>query len=212
MTLRSLAIIAALACAASAARAAPPATGRLDFAVIRGDEQIGRHEMLFRHEGDALSVDVRTRVAVKVLFVTAYRFEHDGQELWRDGRLVRLDTKTDDDGAKHELHAKADGAGLEVSADGRKETLDPGILPASLWNEGVVRAGKLLNTLDGRVMAVRVEDLGPETVSVHAKPVAARHYRISGELERDVWYDADSVLVQVRFHGKDGSEIVYQLL
>ena len=211
MILRALALAAMLAFVASAVRAAPPADGRLDFAVIRGDEQIGGHEMLFRQEGDALSVDVRTRIAVKVLFVTAYRFEHDGQELWRGGRLVRLDSKTDDDGTKHELHAQAGAAGLEVSADGRHETVDAGILPASLWNEGVLRAGKLLNTLDGRAMAVTVEDLGAETVSVRGKPVAARHYRISGELERDVWYDANSVLAQVRFHGKDGSEILYAL-
>jgi hypothetical protein len=50
--------------------------------VLREGEEIGRHELLFRRQGDKLAVDVRTRVAVKVLFVTAYRFEHDGQEFW----------------------------------------------------------------------------------------------------------------------------------
>lgn len=194
-----------------AAAAAPPADGRLEFAVIRGGDEIGRHEMLFRREGDELEVAIRTRVAVKVLFVTAYRFEHDGREAWRGGRLVRLDSTTDDDGSRHVLHVEANGRGLKVSGDGREREVDGAIVPASLWNEGVLRGDPLLNTLDGRSMAVKVEDLGPATVRARGRDVAARRYRLTGELERELWYDADSVLVQVRFAGKDGSEVRYEL-
>lgn len=211
MAFRSLTLLAALCCLAVAARAGAPPNGRLDFTVLRGDDEIGRHEMLFRREGDELSVDVRTRIAVKVLFVTAYRFEHDGQELWRGGRLVRLDSTTNDDGTRHALHAEATGAGLRVSGDGRDSDVDGTIVPASLWNEGVLRGGSILNTLDGRAMAVTVQDLGPETVNVRGRPVEARHYRVAGELERDLWFDSNSVLVQVRFPGRDGSVIRYEL-
>lgn len=196
---------------AGAAHAAAPRDGKLDFAVLRDGEPIGSHEMSFRRDGDALAVDVRTRVAVKVLFVTAYRFEHDGRELWRDGRLVRLDSVTDDDGTKHSLHVEANGRGLQVVGDGQTAEIDAAMLPASLWHEGVVRSGALLNTLDGRTMAVRVEDLGQETVTARGRAVPARHYRITGDLERELWYDADAVLVRVRFKGKDGSDILYEL-
>ena len=195
----------------AAAEAAAPPDGRLDFAVIRGGDEIGRHEMLFRRDGDALQVDVRTRIAVKVLFVTAYRFEHDGRETWRSGRLVRLVSSTDDDGAKHRLNVEANGGGLKVVGDGQEREVDGAIVPASLWNEGVLRGGPLLNTLDGRSMAVSVEDLGAETVEARGRRIPARHYRLAGELERDLWYDATSVLVRVRFNGKDGSEVLYEL-
>jgi hypothetical protein len=30
---------------------------------------------------------------------------------------------------------------------------------------------------------------------------------MTGELERELWFDANSTLVRVRFHGRDGSDI-----
>jgi hypothetical protein len=48
-------------------------------------------------------------------------------------------------------------------------------------------------------------------VTARGRSVEARHYQLSGELERELWYDAAGVLVQVRFKGKDGSDIRYEL-
>jgi hypothetical protein len=39
--------------------------------------------------------------------------------------------------------------------------------------------------------------------------VAARHYAVTGELQRDVWYGPDWQIVQVLFPAKDGSEIAF---
>ena len=41
------------------------------------------------------------------------------------------------------------------------------------------------------------------------RAVNARHYSLTGELEREVWYDESRVLVRVRFEGSDGSENLY---
>lgn len=193
----------------SAARAAPPPGGVLDFTVLRNGSEVGRHEMLFRNEADGLKIDIRTNVAVKVAFITAYRFEHEGHEVWQGGRLARLWSKTNDDGTKHVLDVTAGGDGLVVMADGKEPEKSQTSIPASLWNERLVQQRNILNTLDGTRMSIQVADLGTEAVVVKGVPVPARHYAVTGDLQRELWYDAQNVLVKVRFKAKDGSDIEY---
>jgi len=44
------------------------------------------------------------------------------------------------------------------------------------------------------------------------KDVMARHYAISGDLQRELWYDAGGRLVKVRFAASDGTDIQYVLM
>lgn len=191
------------------AAAAPPPGGVLDFTVLRNGSEVGRHEMLFRTDADGLKIDIRTNVAVKVAFITAYRFEHEGHEVWQAGRLARLWSKTNDDGTKHVLDVTAGGESLVVMADGKEAQKLSASIPASLWNERIVQQKDILNTLDGTRMAIKVADLGTEAVAVKNTVVPARHYVITGDLQRELWYDAQNVLVKVRFKAKDGSDIEY---
>jgi hypothetical protein len=191
------------------AAAAPPPGGVLDFTVLRNGSEVGRHEMLFRTDADGLKIDIRTNVAVKVAFITAYRFEHEGHEVWQGGRLARLWSKTNDDGTKHVLDVTAGGESLVVMADGKEAQKLSASIPASLWNERIVQQKDILNTLDGTRMAIQVADLGTEAVTVKNAVVPARHYAITGDLQRELWYDAQNVLVKVRFKAKDGSDIEY---
>lgn len=202
------AILALLPLAAPASAAVPP-NGRLSFAVFRDGSQVGEHQLTFRKQNGNLAVDISTKIAVKVAFITAYRFEHEGHEVWHGDRLVRLWSKTNDDGTHHVLDAEAANAGLEIHADGHDADAPATIIPASLWNEGILQGGRILNTLDGSRMAIQVADLGPDAVFVKGSKETAHHYAITGDLQRELWYDSNHVLVRVRFKAKDGSTIEY---
>jgi hypothetical protein len=205
----TLSVIATgIGCAAGAMAAIPPG-GHLRFAVFRDGSKIGEHELTFHDEGGNTQVDINTKVAVKIAFVTAYRFEHEGHEVWHGDRLIRLWSKTNDDGTKHVLDAETDASGLEIHADGHDGSAPNSIVPASLWNDRILQGGTILNTLDGTRMAVRVADLGPDPVFVGGRKEMASHYAITGDLQREVWYDSAHVLVKIRFKGKDGSTIEY---
>lgn len=195
----------------SAVLAASPESGQLVFDVMRKGDLIGSHKMLFTRADGDLKIDIKTDIKVKILFATVYRFEHDGHEVWRDGRLQSMQSKTNDDGTPHEMSMIAKGTELQVTGDGVETMANAEIIPASLWHEGILKGGKILNTLDGRQMAIAVEDMGEETIKTGNNSVAARHYVISGELERDLWYNSDQILVQIAFEGDDGSDILYQL-
>lgn len=192
-----------------AAHAAAPAT--LDFTILRNGDEVGRHTVKFQNNADGLKVTVDTAVVVTVFSIPVYRFEHHGEELWRNAALAALSSNTNDDGTHHRLNVAADPSGLAVTGDDKPSRLSLSTLPASLWNAATVRQAALMNTLDGHVMTVSVKDLGEDTVAVHGQPRAAHHYTLSGDLSRELWYDADGTLVQVRFKAKDDSDLRYVL-
>ena len=210
-TVRSLAFAGALVAALSAppSEAATPAS--LAFTVLRNGEPIGSHTYTFEKDHGALKVTVDTSVAVKVVMIPVYRFEHHDEEVWRDDRLTELASKTNDDGTRHHLNVAADASGLEVDGDEKPSRLPAAMLPASLWNPDTVRQGALMNTLDGHPMTIHVADAGEETVDVHGHPTPAHHYVLTGDLARELWYDAAGTLVQVRFKAKDDSDLRYVL-
>jgi hypothetical protein len=182
--------------AGSAGAETAPSSGVVVFDVMREGSDIGDHRYTFRDDGEALSVQVETDVAVKLplIGVAVFRFEHDSHETWRDGRLATLTSTTNDDGEAHQVNlANADG------------------FPASLWNDGILEQTMLLNTVDGRSMATSVVHVGPETIQAKGQAVPAHHYRLLGDLERDLWYDASGMLVKVAFTADDGSHIEYTL-
>lgn len=194
MRLFGLAVGLVVAFAAPVSALSIPSNGSLSFDVVRKGKDIGDHTYRFSGGKGAFTVQVATDIVVKVPLIrtTAYSFKHASVEQWEGGKLQEISSNTNDDGEPHQL-----------------KTAGKGALPASLWNDDIVRSGKLINTIDGTIMKVRVADLGTETVSTKRGAVAAHHYRISGDLARDLWYDVDGNLAQVSFKADDGSTVMY---
>ena len=172
---------------------------------------MGRHVIDFNRQGDSTKVNITTHVAVKLAFITVYRFDHSGFESWKGNHLLALKSNTYDDGTSHQLAVSAAGDHLNIAADGMQSAASAAILPASLWQASTVRQSSLLNTLDGTVMRVAVQDEGEDRLTASGREVPAHHYKISGGLDRDLWFDQSNTLVRMQFAGKDGSDIVYQL-
>jgi len=205
-----LAVVAAIL-AAGPARAVTVPSGDLSFTVLRNGDPIGKDVLSFEKRSNHLVVHVKTDIAVKVAFITVYRFHHQSREVWTNGRMTFIESTTDDDGTPHTLHAEAGQGALVVDGDNKKSTAPAQIVPASLWNHDIVSSRTLLNTLNGTQMAINVRDLGPEQIMVHGRSTQARHFVLTGQLERELWYDDTGVLVQAKFKGSDGSSIIYAL-
>lgn len=171
-----------------------PDQGNLRFDVIRKGKDIGDHSYVFSGSPASYSVKVATKIAVKVPLVqlNAYVFEQQSTETWAGGKMTAIASDTNDNGTPHQL--KQPGQGL---------------LPASLWNDDIVKSRKLLNSIDGKVMSVHVTDLGMQAVPSGHGQINAHHFRISGDLERDVWYDDAGNLAHVSFKADDGSTVTY---
>jgi len=195
-----------------AAALANPTLETYKYAINRNGEQIGTHTIELMRNGQETLVNISTRVEVKIMLITAYRFEQDESERWITGRLVSLNAVTNDNGTYHKLEVGQKGSVLQVDADGKATQADGSVIPNSLWNTSLLRQAVTLNIRDGSVAHISVVDDGVEDVMVRGEPAKAHHYAIQGPFPEDVWYDEQGHLIQAQFYGSDGSTIFYQLI
>jgi len=204
------------AAVATAALAGPalgdPNTASIDFAVMRNGAQIGTNRIKVGHDGARTTVQSITHVAINLGFLTLYKYDQTETERWEDGRLMAMNSKTDDNGTEHSAVAKAKDGRIVVRADDKTTDAPPDAVPLTLWSASVVDSDLALNPKDGTVQPLKVVDRGSETVVVQGKPRAAHHYQLVTTYPQEVWYDESGQLVQVELKGSDGSTIRYQLL
>jgi hypothetical protein len=179
------------------------------FAITRNGEQIGTYAIEINRNGPEISVAVVTDLEVKVMFFTAYRLQHAENERWVNGKLVALNSKSDNNGTRHAVSATAKGTALELTVDGKATMIDPNVMLENFWNPQLLKRPAMLNTQDGQVTPVSVSDGGEEDLTINAQVVRAHHYTVNSKFSQDVWYDAQSRLVQAKFLGSDGSVIMY---
>jgi len=182
------------------------------FDVLRDGDKVGAHVVRFFRDGNALSVRASFDIAMKFLGFTVYRYSYVSRSLWRGGRVIELEARVKDDGAEHWVRAGAGGQGLEVSRPDGSFVAPVDVLPTDHWNAAVLRSELVLNTLTGNLNRVRIVDLGATIVETFGGGRQARHFRYTGELEVDVWYDAEGRWVKLRFKAEDGSTIDYVCL
>ena len=183
----------------------------LTFAVYRNGEPIGRHTLAFQHSGVDLTVSTTIDFAVKVLGITAYRYSHRGQEVWKGDTFQSAATQTDDNGTKYTVRAQRIDNGIDVQRTSGREVMPAGTLPTSHWNVRQIGQTTLLNTQNGVQAHVQVTPLGREKVKTASGSVDANRYRYSGDVTKDQWFDDRGRWVKTLFKASDGSTIEYIL-
>jgi Domain of unknown function (DUF6134) len=183
------------------------------FEITRDGEPVGTHVIEVNHSGNEFLVSVVTDLTVKVLFVTAYRLQFASSERWANGRLLALNSTSNNNGTRHVVSAAARGSRLEVTVDGKDPIfVHPNVMPNSLWNAEFLRRPIMLDAQDGQVTPVSVRDFGEEDLTINASVIRARRYTVTSRYSQDVWYDDYARLVQARLVARDGSVIIYRLL
>ena len=209
-TRRLLLAAGALAAVPAPLLAAPPASRRLAFAVLRNGERIGEHRMTF--SGDAASPTVATEVAmtVKLGGVTVYRYRHTAREVWADGRFESLESVTDATAGDRKVSARRTPSGVLIRT-GRREVLAPaGTAPLTHWNSRVL-TGRLFNPQEGDLVRITAAPKGMRPVILaDGRSIEAQVWSLRGEAEIDNWYDKSGVWTGLKGRLKDGSVIEYR--
>ncbi len=204
----------------TAADAAPPSAHavdplklygpRMEFALRRNGEPVGSHVVRFDNGGQGLKVSSVFDLKVDFLFFTAYRYRYDSESLWNHDKLVQLRAVTDDDGAKTTVEAAWRGDKFVIDGPQGKAAVGHSLYPTDHWNPGVLGSSHVLNTITGRINDVRIVPQGVDSVVAEGRTITATHYRYTGDLENEVWYDDRGHWVKLRFKAKDGSTIDYE--
>jgi hypothetical protein len=205
------AALAVSVCApASAAPAGPAAAVHRVFDIMREGSQIGTNTFDIARSGDATSVKIVTHVLVKVMYVTAYRYDHSETASYKGNQLVSFTATTNDNGTNHEITAEQKDGKVILTVDGETREAAKGIVPASLWSADVSNKSQLFDTGNGKLLSTKARDLGDEMVEIHGAPLHLRHIKLSGQFDRDLWFDKDG-LVKLAMLGTDHSRIVSEL-
>ena len=191
--------------------AAFPQPGKLTYAVIRDGDKIGSQIVEFQRNGDQLLVLTSVKIEVTLLGITIYRFVHRSEEEWKGGELARLTSNTDDDGDKRVVDLRLVDGKLKGAYNGQAKEFPVGMIPATFWHPDSMKQTKLLDQVKARPRQITVKDLGSETITAQGKKIEARHFSVSGQIKREIWYGPDGRLEKLAFEGKDGSEIVMVL-
>ena len=188
-----------------------PEDGVLAFDIMRNGEAIGTHTYRFNKSGNGTEVRIKTDIDFRLLFIPVYKFEHESREVWRNGRLTSLESNTNENGTPVKLAVHREEDSLMVMAEDGNLHVDREIIPASLWNRLVLNRTETLTTVSGNLKTFQVEYVGEEIIDVRGQKTTTQHFRLTGEFERDLWYDNTDVLVGVRFEADDGSTVAYVL-
>jgi hypothetical protein len=153
--------------------------------------------------------------------VYEYRYSSVGSEVWKEGRLIELENTADFNGTKYVVTAGTTKKGLRVTVDGKSSLVQPDVWATSYWqlpqhlsetkageDSGVIPAGgrrtartpavsvALLDTDKGKKLRGQLQRVGEEMVVVAGKKKPCTHYRVAGDVDVNVWYDARQRLVR----------------
>lgn len=126
---------------------------------------------------------------VKLLGITVYRYRHEARERWQGDCLAELDARTDANGKVSTVKAQLDGQSLLVTSPAGIAPLPACSMTFAYWNPAMRRQTQLLNPQTGRGVAVQLVPVGTGMVEVRGTPVAAEHWRLTGdESPIELWY------------------------
>jgi len=191
--MRKILVGAALAVLALPTLAQGPKT--VSYSILKEGDPIGKEVYEIGQDGDLTSVKLTVESKVHILFLD-FRYHHNRSEVWNGDKLVKLVADTDDDGTKHHVEA-VDG---KVTSDGKPMAVPDDSYPLVMWRKGVIGHSTLFAVeSDDKPYHVAFKDVGAETLTIAGAKLDCEHYAMTGDVDRDLWYDADGMLAKVSF-------------
>lgn len=205
-------LLSLLAISAYASTAEPVDKSSWKFDVFLDDSKIGYHHFS-RETIDGLEqISSEAEFTVRFMFFTVYAYRHSNLEHWRDGCLVRLESRTDDNGDEQFVKLNSTSKRSRIETEKTQLTSDACIRSFAYWDLSQLNASPLLNSQTGELMNVSLRKLGNETLQHHQSPVEARRYQLVGkDIEIDLWYTRDNQWLALQSTTENGSLIRYQL-
>lgn len=183
---------------------------RLNFAVFRGGEPMGRHEVQIIDEGSRQVVEIDINLQVKLLSIPVFRYTHQNREVWAEGQLLELISSTDDDGDPMSLSLKREGDKLHGLGDQLAGPIPVTLPSTSYWRRPPLGKSQLIDSQNGKLLQVETVSLGEQEILANGKNIRAERLRVTGDLNLDLWYDQTGRWVKCQFEAR-GSTVEYVL-
>lgn len=204
-----------LAAAWSSARAAD--IEQRDYTITVDGKRGGQYRMTVTRQNDG-STSMVGAADIRLSYLgglKVYKYSYRGTETWgKDGRLLRLESNSDDDGKRFAVQAAAEGTGLRVKCNGQERTTRGDVWVTTYWRlPGAGQRNQAVALLDadtGRDIAARLQYVGPAQVNVAGQMQNMAHWRLTGGVQVELWYDGSERLVRQEWV-EDGHRTLLEL-
>ena len=169
---------------------------RIAFEILRNGKRVGDHVVTFERKDEYLTVSSDIQIKVKIGPITVYRYGHNSQETWKDGRVVEFEGAT-----------KKRGDRLEGDFP---EGLDSNTIPLTHWNLPAILEAQFVVNDSFFIEPLQLQDLGVQAYDSTVDGDQARRLRIEGQFTVDLWYDNEGRWIGCAFVAR-GDDIVYRL-
>ena len=186
--------------------------GHWDFDVYLNDKKVGKHEFKVSEVGDIKQVQSEAAFDYKILFFSAYQYQHSAAERWSGNCLAEFDASTNANGKRMQVSGQQSGTGFLLERNGSPDKLPECIMTFAYWNQDFLGQSQLLNPQTGEYMDVIVKEVGDEMLEVRGQAVAATRFKLTAyEVDLTLWYSPDNEWLALESVAKGGHIIRYEL-
>ena len=181
-----------------------------DYIVLHGDEPIGSYRVNVARNGSEIKIEAESDLKVAFGPLTVFQFEHQRRELWSDRELVESTAQTTKNGESFDIKITRQAEGYKRVVNGREDQLEDPVKVLALWHDDLFKHEFFISPLEDKLYRLSVRFVGEERIEIGDQRIQARHYRMTGDSERELWYDEAGHLLKVRLYDY-GSAIDYVL-
>lgn len=192
----------------------------IEFDIFRNNKHIGKHVFSFSKTNHMLVVKSEINFEIKKLGVVLYTYNVKGTEYFKDGKLIKFNSKTQQNGKEKYVNIKSDENELLIDGSSFKGKVPNDYILGTWWNHNIVKAEAQISAVSGRIIKQKVTFIGKEDLKIGEKVYKTLHFNFSStdqslskgkKLNTDVWYQEDT-LNWVRASFKKKGDWEYKLV
>ena len=171
---------------------------RIEFDIYRNNKNIGKHIFSFKKLNGQLQVESEINFEIKKLGIIFYKYHVKGTEFYKDGKLVKFNSKTNQNGKEKYVNMELENGQHIIDGSSYQGKAPIDYLLGTWWNHSIVKAKAQISAVSGRIIKQKVTFLGKETIKIDDKSYKTLHFNFSStdkklsknkKLNTDVWYD-----------------------
>ena len=135
---------------------------------------------------------------IKKLGVVLYKYHVKGTEVYKNGKLIKFNSKTNQNGKAKYVNLERVNEEYIIDGSSYKGKVPIDYLLGTWWNHSIVKSKAQISAVSGRIIEQKVTFLGKETIKLNGKSYKTLHFNFSStdkklakdkRLNTDVWYD-----------------------
>ena len=175
---------------------------RIEFDIYRNNKHIGKHTFSFKKSDGQLAVKSEINFKIKKLGIVFYKYHVNGTEVYKDGKLIKFNSKTNQNGKEKYVNLKLEDEDYIIDGSSYQGKTPIDFLLGTWWNHSIVKARAQISAVSGRIIEQKVTFLGKEIIKFGGKSYNTLHFNFTStdkkltkgkKLNTDIWYDEETL-------------------